>query len=76
MDCHCCPWSWAELALRRRDHSQFSLVFRYVWTCQYFYTLRFYAEPPFAKDELMARIRADATISEPVREWALEFARE
>jgi hypothetical protein len=27
-------------------------------------------------DELPARIRADATVSEPVREWALKFARQ
>ena len=38
--------------------------------------VRFYSTPPISKDELMARIRADATVSEPVRERALEFARE
>ena len=38
--------------------------------------VRFYSTPPIAKDELMARIRADATVSEPVRERALRFARQ
>ena len=38
--------------------------------------VRFYSTPPILWDELLARIRADATISEPVRERALEFARE
>ncbi len=38
--------------------------------------VRFYATPTIAKDELLARIRADATVSEPVRERALEFARQ
>jgi hypothetical protein len=28
------------------------------------------------KEELLARIRADVTVSEPVRERALEFARQ
>jgi hypothetical protein len=37
---------------------------------------RFYYTPPIAKDELLARIRADATVSEPVCERALEFARQ
>ena len=36
--------------------------------------VRFYSTPPIAKDELLARIRADATVSEPVRERALQFA--
>ncbi|MDA1051291.1 MAG: hypothetical protein O3C40_12535 [Planctomycetota bacterium] len=38
--------------------------------------VRFYTSSPLARDELLARIRADATISEAVRERALEFARE
>ena len=38
--------------------------------------VRFYSTPPISKDELLARIRADATVSEPVRERALEFARQ
>ena len=38
--------------------------------------VRFYSTPPISQDELLARIRADATSSEPVRERALEFARE
>jgi len=38
--------------------------------------VRFYSTPPIAKDELVARIRADATVSDPVRERALEFARQ
>lgn len=38
--------------------------------------VRFYSTPPIAKDQFMARIRADATISEPVRVRALEFARD
>ena len=38
--------------------------------------VRFYSTPPISQDELLARIRADATISEPVRERALEFARD
>jgi hypothetical protein len=29
--------------------------------------VRFYSTPPIAKDELMTRIRADATVSETVR---------
>jgi hypothetical protein len=35
----------------------------------------FYSTPPISKDELLARIRADATVSESVRERALEFVR-
>jgi len=35
-----------------------------------------YSTPPISKDKLLARIRADATVSEPVREWAIEFARQ
>lgn len=38
--------------------------------------IRFYFAPPISKDELLARIRADATVSEPVRERALEFVRQ
>ena len=38
--------------------------------------VRFYSTPPISQDELLARMRADATISEPVRERALEFARQ
>jgi hypothetical protein len=38
--------------------------------------VRFYSTPPISKDELLDRIRADATVSEPVRERALEFARQ
>ena len=38
--------------------------------------VRFYATPPISQDALLARIRADATICEPVRERALEFARQ
>ncbi len=38
--------------------------------------VRFYSKSPISKDELLARIRADATVSEPVRERALEFARQ
>ena len=38
--------------------------------------VRFYSMPPISKDELLARIRADATVSELVRERALEFARQ
>ncbi len=38
--------------------------------------VRFYSTPPIPKDELLNRIRADARVSEPVRERALEFARE
>ena len=36
--------------------------------------VRFYSTPPISQDERLARIRADATISEPVRARALEFA--
>jgi hypothetical protein len=36
--------------------------------------LRFYSAPAISKDELMARIRADATVTDPARELALEFA--
>jgi hypothetical protein len=38
--------------------------------------IRFYSTPPISKDDLLAHIRADATVSEPVRERALEFARQ
>ena len=38
--------------------------------------VRFYSRSPISNDELMDRIRADATVSEPVRERALEFARQ
>jgi hypothetical protein len=38
--------------------------------------VRFYSTPPISQDELLVRIRADATVSEPVRERALEFARQ
>ena len=38
--------------------------------------VRFYSTPPISKDELLTRIRADATVSEPMRERALEFARQ
>ena len=36
--------------------------------------VRFYSTPPISKDELLDRIRADATVTEPVPERALEFA--
>jgi hypothetical protein len=38
--------------------------------------VRFYSTTPISKDELLLHIRADATVSEPVRERALQFARE
>ncbi len=38
--------------------------------------VRFYSAPPISKAELLNRIRADATVSEPVREPALQFARQ
>ena len=38
--------------------------------------VQFNSTPPISKNELLARIRADATVSEPVREQALDFARE
>jgi len=38
--------------------------------------VRFYSTPPIAKDELLARIRADATVTESVRERARQFARQ
>ncbi len=38
--------------------------------------VRFYSTPAISKDQLLACIRADATLREPVRERALEFARQ
>ena len=38
--------------------------------------VRFYSMPPISKDELMDCIRADSTVSDLVRERALEFARQ